>query len=47
MSMAMLSAGFGWIITTGPIARQLNRAAPLLGMASLVFGLGYLWHALA
>lgn len=47
MSMVVLSAGFGWIITTSPIARQLNRAAPLLGLASLVFGFGYLWHAFA
>jgi cytochrome c biogenesis protein CcdA len=47
MSMAVLSAGFGWIITTGPVARQLNRAAPLLGITSLLFGCSYLLAALS
>lgn len=47
LSMALLSSGFGWIITTGPIARKFDRVTQLLGLASFLFGVGYLWHALS
>ncbi len=47
LSMALLSSGFGWIITTGPIARKFDRITRLLGLASFFFGVGYLWNALS
>ncbi len=46
LSMAMLSAGFGWIIARGPIARHMDRAAPGLGVVSLAFGVYYTLGAL-
>jgi ABC-type nickel/cobalt efflux system permease component RcnA len=47
LSMALVSSGFGWIITSGPVARHFDRMAPVLGAASLVFGASYLWNAFA
>ncbi len=47
LSMALLSSGFGWIITTGPIVRKFDRITQLLGLASFFFGVGYLWNALS
>jgi ABC-type nickel/cobalt efflux system permease component RcnA len=46
LSMAVLSAGFGWIITRGPIARNADRVTPLLGVLSLTFGVYYTLGAL-
>jgi cytochrome c biogenesis protein CcdA len=42
-SMAILSTAFGLIIAGGPIAKNFERVAPVLGVLSLVFG-G--WYAL-
>ncbi len=47
LSMALVSSGFGWIIATGPIARKFDRVTCLLGLASFLFGIGYLWNALS
>jgi cytochrome c biogenesis protein CcdA len=46
VSMAMLSTGFGLIITTGPIARQFDRLVPVLGVFSCAFGVFYILEAL-
>jgi ABC-type nickel/cobalt efflux system permease component RcnA len=43
ISMALLSTGFGLTLTSGPVRRSLHRVAPVLGLASLAFGL---WYAL-
>ncbi len=42
LSMSMLSAGLGWIIVRGPVARHVNWAAPTFGVLSLAFGVYYL-----
>lgn len=42
-SMAMLSTVFGLIIAGGPIARNFERVAPVLGVLSMAFGV---WYAL-
>jgi len=47
MSMALLSTGFGMLITSGPVARHFARVAPVLGAASLLFGFSYLLAALS
>jgi ABC-type nickel/cobalt efflux system permease component RcnA len=44
ISMATVSAGFGYALTRGPLARRFELAAPGLGTLSLVFGV---WYALA
>jgi len=46
LCMSMLSAGFGWIIVRGPVARHANWAAPMLGVVSLAFGVYYILGAL-
>jgi high-affinity nickel permease len=43
LSMASLSAGFGYALTRGPMARRMLALAPGLGVLTLVFGL---WYAL-
>ncbi len=43
VSMALLSTVFGLIIAGGPIARNFERIAPVLGVLSMVFGI---WYAL-
>jgi ABC-type nickel/cobalt efflux system permease component RcnA len=40
-SMALVSAGFGYALARGPIASRLARLVPVLGVASLLFGLWY------
>jgi len=47
VSMALVSSGFGLVITNGPVARHFDRMAPVLGAASLLFGLNYLVTALS
>ena len=42
-SMALLSAGFGATLSRPAVQRGFHRVAPLLGVASLVFGI---WYAL-
>ena len=44
VSMALLSTGFGMTLSSVPVRRSFNRIAPLLGFASLVFGV---WYALS
>ena len=43
VSMAILSTAFGLAIAGGPLARNFNRVAPVLGVLSMVFGI---WYAL-
>ena len=43
VSMALLSTGFGATLSSAPARRALNRVAPVLGFASLAFGV---WYAL-
>ena len=43
VSMALLSTAFGLVIAGGPIARNFERVAPLLGVLSMAFGV---WYAL-
>jgi high-affinity nickel permease len=43
VSMALLSTAFGVVIACGPIARNFERVAPLLGVLSMAFGA---WYAL-
>ncbi len=43
VSMALLSTVFGLIIAGGPIARNFERIAPVLGVLSMAFGI---WYAL-
>jgi cytochrome c biogenesis protein CcdA len=44
VSMALLSTAFGMVIAGGPIARNFERVAPVLGVLSMAFGA---WYALA
>ena len=43
VSMAVLSTAFGLIIAGGPIGRNFDRVAPVLGLLSMAFGV---WYAL-
>jgi ABC-type nickel/cobalt efflux system permease component RcnA len=43
VSMAVASSAFGFALTRGPVLRRLTVVAPVLGVASLVFGA---WYAL-
>jgi ABC-type nickel/cobalt efflux system permease component RcnA len=43
VSMALLSAAFGLAITTGPVPKNFERVAPVLGGLAAVFGV---WYAL-
>jgi high-affinity nickel permease len=43
VSMALLSTAFGLVIAGGPIARNFERVAPVLGVLSMTFGV---WYAL-
>jgi cytochrome c biogenesis protein CcdA len=44
VSMAAVSAGFGYVLARGPVARWVGPVMPVVGMASLVFGI---WYAVA
>ena len=44
VSMALFSTAFGLAIAGGPIGRNLERVAPVLGMLSVAFGA---WYALS
>jgi hypothetical protein len=46
ISMAILSLGFGYAITRGPVRRRMLALAPVLGVASLLFGAWYTLGAL-
>jgi ABC-type nickel/cobalt efflux system permease component RcnA len=43
VSMALLSTAFGLVIAGGPMARNFERVAPVLGVLSMAFGV---WYAL-
>jgi high-affinity nickel permease len=43
VSMALLSTALGLVIAGGPLARNFERVAPVLGVLSMVFGA---WYAL-
>jgi hypothetical protein len=43
ISMALLSTAFGLTIAGGPIGRNFERVAPMLGILSIAFGT---WYAL-
>jgi high-affinity nickel permease len=43
VSMTLLSAGFGVALAAGAVRQSFHRVAPLLGVASLAFGV---WYAL-
>jgi hypothetical protein len=43
LSMALLSTGWGAALGSRPARRSFDRIAPLLGLASLAFGV---WYAL-
>jgi high-affinity nickel permease len=43
VSMTLLSAGFGIALSAGAVRHSFNRVAPVLGVASLAFGV---WYAL-
>jgi high-affinity nickel permease len=40
-SMMILSTGFGWTLVSRPVRGVFNGVAPVLGLASLAFGLWY------
>ena len=44
VSMALASTTFGLALSRGPVRRRFSALAPVLGMASLVFGA---WYAFA
>jgi ABC-type nickel/cobalt efflux system permease component RcnA len=46
LSMALVSAGFGYALGLGPAARAAQRLVPVLGTASLAFGAWYAAGAL-
>lgn len=46
VSMALLSTAFGYALVRGPIARRLVPLVPLMGIASLLFGIWYAFSAL-
>jgi len=46
VSMGLLSTGFGLVLATGPARRSLHALAPVLGSASLAFGVWYMLGAL-
>jgi cytochrome c biogenesis protein CcdA len=44
VSMTLVSAGFGYALATGSLARRLESLVPAMGTASLAFGA---WYAAA
>ncbi len=47
VSMALLSTGFGLTLGSAPVRRSFARVAPVLGVASLLFGAWYALGALS
>ncbi len=47
ISMALLSTGFGLTLSSEPVRRSFARVAPVLGVASLLFGVWYALGALS
>lgn len=46
ISMAMLSSGFGYAITRGPVLTRMLASAPAMGLLTLAFGCWYTLGAL-
>lgn len=46
VSMALLSTGFGLVIAGGPIGRNFERVAPVLGVLAAAFGVWYVLGAI-
>jgi hypothetical protein len=46
LSMALVSAGFGYALARGPVRRHLVKLVPVLGAGSLIFGVWYSLGAL-
>ena len=46
VSMALLSTALGLVVAGGPIARNFERVAPVLGVLSMAFGVWYVLGAL-
>jgi hypothetical protein len=46
VSMGLLSTGFGLVLATAPVRRSFHAVAPVLGSASLAFGVWYMLGAL-
>lgn len=46
VSMALVSATFGYALARGPVARRVSSLVPVLALASLVFGAWYALEAL-
>ncbi len=44
VSMTLVTTGFGLTLSTRPVTSSVNRVAPVLGLASLAFGI---WYAAA
>jgi hypothetical protein len=44
--MALLSTAFGLVIATGPVRRNFERLAPVLGVLAAAFGFWYVLGAL-
>ena len=47
MSMALVSAGFGYALARGPLSRLVGPLMPVVGVASLAFGVWYAAAAVA
>jgi cytochrome c biogenesis protein CcdA len=47
VSMALVSAAFGYVLARGPLSRLVGPLVPVVGVASLVFGVWYAAGALA
>lgn len=45
LSMALISTGYGLALATGPVSRSFDVLAPVLGSASLAFGVWYVLGA--
>jgi hypothetical protein len=41
LSMALVSAAFGYALARGPVSRLVGPLMPLVGLASLAFGAWY------
>ena len=41
LSMALVSAAFGYVLARGPVARLVAPLMPVVGLASLAFGVWY------
>jgi ABC-type nickel/cobalt efflux system permease component RcnA len=47
LSMAVVSAAFGYVLSRGPVARLVGPLMPVVGVASLLFGVWYAFGAVS